>query len=387
MAAFPAMPLYTDAYLADTRHLTTEEHGAYLLLLMCAWRGRECQLPDDNKSLARITGLSPTRWRRIRPGLEPFFEIGHGWWRQKKLLTVYGDVAARVARNRANGARGGRARTVKRQQSSGDNAAAPTGPRPGENTDKGTEDGIGKWVSKTTGQSKATKTKPKPSQRQPVGLSVSVSAFAPESVPESAPESVSEPEPSSACEAVLKEASAIIDREGDTSHWRQLTGKACGPDTRIDDTVIHFWRAADVCLEKDVLPTIEAIKKREFARTGALPLRLGYYRDAVIEAANNRRNAVRQGRASVPRQPVPRSVKQEFEPGNPDHWRMLLGDPGSRFRGDYMAQNWFVSAEHPVFRECSLGPNPRFDLNPAIPVAIYAQYGRAWCWHPSASAG
>ena len=62
MAEFPHLPLFTDAYLADTRHLTTEEHGAYLLLMMEAWRRPECSLPDDDRLLARLCGLSIERW-------------------------------------------------------------------------------------------------------------------------------------------------------------------------------------------------------------------------------------------------------------------------------------------------------------------------------------
>ena len=42
MATFPALPLWTDAYLSDTDHLTFEEHGVYLRLLMMIWRNPEC---------------------------------------------------------------------------------------------------------------------------------------------------------------------------------------------------------------------------------------------------------------------------------------------------------------------------------------------------------
>lgn len=67
MAAFPCLPLWTDAYLADTQHLTTEEHGAYLLLLIQAWRTPTCALPDDDDMLARHAKLSKTRWKVVKP--------------------------------------------------------------------------------------------------------------------------------------------------------------------------------------------------------------------------------------------------------------------------------------------------------------------------------
>lgn len=85
MAQFPALPLWTDAYLADTTHLSTEEHGAYLLLLMAAWRAPECRLPDDNTMLARFVHASPRVWARLRPVMAPFFVIEGGWWSQKRL--------------------------------------------------------------------------------------------------------------------------------------------------------------------------------------------------------------------------------------------------------------------------------------------------------------
>jgi uncharacterized protein YdaU (DUF1376 family) len=58
-----AMPIFGDSYLADTTHLTTEEHGAYFLLLLAAWRQPDCALPLDERVLARIAGVSLRKWK------------------------------------------------------------------------------------------------------------------------------------------------------------------------------------------------------------------------------------------------------------------------------------------------------------------------------------
>ena len=70
-----AIPLFADAYLADTMHLSTEEHGAYLLMLMAAWRYDDCSLPSDDKKLARVVGLSPRRWGQIKDTLLEFWTL------------------------------------------------------------------------------------------------------------------------------------------------------------------------------------------------------------------------------------------------------------------------------------------------------------------------
>ena len=86
MASYPSMPLWTDAYLADTRHLSTTEHGAYLMLLMVAWRRPDCDLPDDDKILARFAGLTSTQWKRMKPTIMEFWNLENERWTQKRLL-------------------------------------------------------------------------------------------------------------------------------------------------------------------------------------------------------------------------------------------------------------------------------------------------------------
>lgn len=104
MAEYPSMPLFTDAYLADTRHLTTEEHGAYLLLLMEAWRRPKCDLPDDDGLLSRLTGLPMDRWQEVKPVIMAFWKRDgrSATFRQKRLSAERDYVAGRSKVQRDN---------------------------------------------------------------------------------------------------------------------------------------------------------------------------------------------------------------------------------------------------------------------------------------------
>lgn len=74
------MPLNVGDYLADTGHLTTTQHGAYLLLLMHYWRKRE--LPSDDKQLAAIAKLPLRIWLDTKETIQAFFYDG---WKHKRV--------------------------------------------------------------------------------------------------------------------------------------------------------------------------------------------------------------------------------------------------------------------------------------------------------------
>ncbi len=65
-------------HVADTVHLSAEEHGAYLRLLFSYWRSGPPK--DNDRVLARIVGMSVDEWAEVRPMVEPYFEVLHGQW-------------------------------------------------------------------------------------------------------------------------------------------------------------------------------------------------------------------------------------------------------------------------------------------------------------------
>jgi uncharacterized protein YdaU (DUF1376 family) len=108
------MPLYVRDYLADTRHLTTLQHGAYLLLIMEYWqKGR---LPESETTLRAISSLSRNQWLRNRHTLGALFQ--QPGWRHPRIdaelkkandlrlkRQVYGASGGRISRGRDNVAR------------------------------------------------------------------------------------------------------------------------------------------------------------------------------------------------------------------------------------------------------------------------------------------
>lgn len=97
--ASPAIPLFGDAYIADTRHLSLEEHGAYLTLMMIAWRAEDCSLPDDDARIARMLGVTAKKWAKLKPTVMSFWCLEDGRWTQKRLSKERQYVAKKSKQN------------------------------------------------------------------------------------------------------------------------------------------------------------------------------------------------------------------------------------------------------------------------------------------------
>ncbi|QYM99525.1 DUF1376 domain-containing protein [Pseudomonas protegens] len=121
MAALPYMQLYVADYLADTMHLTTEEHGAYLLLIFNYWQtGRA--IPKAR--LARIARLSNERWTDVEQSLNEFFnDNGEAWVHERierDLEAVHATQNQRSAAGKASAEARKNKKAAKPQQKGND---------------------------------------------------------------------------------------------------------------------------------------------------------------------------------------------------------------------------------------------------------------------------
>jgi uncharacterized protein YdaU (DUF1376 family) len=123
MSNRPWMPFYTGDYLGDTGHLSTIQHGAYILLIIHYWRTGA--LPTDDIRLARITKLSLKFWLdHVKPDLESLFLPN---WKHKRVeieLAKQADILAkRVRAGRKGGSITATSRFVAKRLSAAQNQA------------------------------------------------------------------------------------------------------------------------------------------------------------------------------------------------------------------------------------------------------------------------
>jgi uncharacterized protein YdaU (DUF1376 family) len=99
MSSIPYMPLYIADYMADAAHLSTLEHGAYLLLIMTYWQ-RGKPLPNSDERLANVARMSVVEWGTVKPVLAEFFCDDGDSWCHKRIdaeLSRFRDKSAKAS--------------------------------------------------------------------------------------------------------------------------------------------------------------------------------------------------------------------------------------------------------------------------------------------------
>lgn len=112
MSERPFMQLYVSDFIGDTLHLSTEQIGAYMLLLMAMWNAGG-RLPDDEAKLARVTRMSVKKWRAIADDLMAFFAREDGLVTHHRLTKELQKSEGKSQSRAAAGAKGGAAKALK----------------------------------------------------------------------------------------------------------------------------------------------------------------------------------------------------------------------------------------------------------------------------------
>lgn len=103
------MPFFWGDYLRDTGHLSTAEHGAYILLIGHYWTTGK-PIPDSDAVLARITRQGIANWRKMREVIAAFFSHTDDVWRHHRVDAELDRAMRFIEKQQGNGARGGRPR-------------------------------------------------------------------------------------------------------------------------------------------------------------------------------------------------------------------------------------------------------------------------------------
>jgi uncharacterized protein YdaU (DUF1376 family) len=87
-------------YLKDTMRLSTEAHGAYLLLML-DYYGTGAPCPDDDYVLSAVAKLPEERWKQVRKALQPLFDVRDGHWFHSRIEREMRDASDRHAKRTA----------------------------------------------------------------------------------------------------------------------------------------------------------------------------------------------------------------------------------------------------------------------------------------------
>ena len=107
------MPVYISEHVADTGRQSAAEHGAYMRLLYSYWRSGPP--PNDDATLARIAGMSPSEWKSARPEVERHFSVNEMEWQHPALDAELESAYLLISANKGRTEAATMARAAKRE--------------------------------------------------------------------------------------------------------------------------------------------------------------------------------------------------------------------------------------------------------------------------------
>ncbi|MBN9529696.1 MAG: YdaU family protein [Alphaproteobacteria bacterium] len=307
----PWMPFYVGDYLRDTQHLSTEEHGAYVLLLFECWNAGG-ELPNDDAKLARIVRMTPTKWRRISETVAKFFQISKNSWSHSRIsaeLKILADKSEKAAAS-------ARDRWEKSEKKKGKNDANgyANAYADAERTDM------------RTGMRSQCQPQPQPLNME--------SSSAEQLIPDRAPDP---PEPA----AQLTDRwpwDRVLERVVD------LAGIDPGKGLMDGQAVALEWSRRGFSPDLDILPAVEAITKR----TGFKPPRtVGYFTPMIQDRHDLRTAPAARAEASPPAAQTGTEI---------DRWNVILDAWETSGRRVWSMHQWGMP---PVDRKGRHDPNCR----------------------------
>ena len=107
MSRLPFMPFYPADFAADTMDLTTEQIGAYFLLILHSWRLSEGSLPNDMEWLKRVLPKmhGHTFNKLVPPLLNRFFFLNENRRWENKRVSKERQKADKLSANQSQNAR------------------------------------------------------------------------------------------------------------------------------------------------------------------------------------------------------------------------------------------------------------------------------------------
>lgn len=107
----PYMPFFVGDYTKDTRHLTLEQHGAYLLILMHLWEHSSIKVDK----ICRVVGVSKSDWDALSEEILELLDVVDGVAKSPKMERVRLDAETKYESKKAQAKKASEARWAKKE--------------------------------------------------------------------------------------------------------------------------------------------------------------------------------------------------------------------------------------------------------------------------------